>query len=851
MSLSAPPPAHLWDFFFFFLGISFSLSNSSASGVSLSADADPFIGFEQLLVRGLEHMNTVFESLHFGPFVQHLLSKILQLRFDGAHVDFVHLSAYILEIFTVPFQAFLSFIDSLQQSLFSSQSLPPLLLDFGAIFAEGRNLDHCGLVFGLDIFKFRHDLFAHFGESLIEIAFAQSSDLLSQGGDVAADRVRIDGHAHALVDAPKVVKWSHDQCLANAGPRKGLNAWKWKAWSSEPQYQRSTAFIHLTRSFTIISTRFYKRAQNVRTFESSTPPFRCMYAAIASSQARCHVRHAVAVKHQKWSQHDRIGTCNSRFCQYEHTSNVHWHLLDLSAVELLNLTHHAHIVGSDEVDSDTLPTETATTTDTVDVVLPVGRKVVVDDQRNLLHVDTTGKQIGGDQDTGRARAELLHDHVTLALVHVTVHGRHGEVTGSELVGEPVDLSAGVTEDDGLGDGDSLVQVGERVELPLLLLDGNVELLDTFKGKLVLLDENTHRLAHELGGDLKDILRHGSREQDDLGGLWQELEDVVDLLSETARQHLVGLVEDEHLHAVGLQHAALDHVVDTARSANNDLRAVLQRLHVVPHAGATNAGVALNVHEVANGHDDLLDLLSQLTGRGEDQTLASLDVRVELLEGGDSEGSGLAGTRLGLSDHIVALDDGHDRTLLNRGWALETVGVNAAEQLAPEVHRVEGVGGLIVVRLDLSRLYSRDALTDVLKSLVSHVCGVGIGAHSRCAVSCAKCCASRLVLVCESVSVGCVSASHFCTTKLNGSLATTQQLSHPRRRFSSASSWEWRLTPTWCGASSKKAEIIFRFVRSPAYWFPEFLARLENYTTILLPAAIPSPPSTDCHFTTSL
>ncbi|KAI7360160.1 hypothetical protein KC320_g269 [Hortaea werneckii] len=223
------------DFFFFFLGISRGRRArrlgdwlSSWRGISRFCHSfhfcdQPFICFQQLLVRSLEHMNTVFESLHFGPFVQHLLSKILQLRFDGAHVDFVHLSAYILEIFTVPFQAFLSFIDSLQQSLFSGQSLPPLLLDFGAIFVEGRNLDHCGLVFGLDIFKFRHDLFAHFGESLIEIAFAQSSDLLSQGGDIlTAAGVRVDGHAHALVDAPKVVKWSHDQCLANAGPRKGL-----------------------------------------------------------------------------------------------------------------------------------------------------------------------------------------------------------------------------------------------------------------------------------------------------------------------------------------------------------------------------------------------------------------------------------------------------------------------------------------------------------------------------------------------------------------------------------------------------------------------------------------------------
>lgn len=48
-----------------------------------------------------------------------------------------------------------------------------------------------------------------------------------------------------------------------------------------------------------------------------------------------------------------------------------------------------------------------------------------------------------------------------------------------------------------------------------------------------------------------------------------------------------------------------------------------------------------------------------------------------------------------------LDDGHDSALLNSRWALETVGVDSAEELALEVHRIEGVGGLIVVGLDLT------------------------------------------------------------------------------------------------------------------------------------------------------
>ena len=94
-------------------------------------------------------------------------------------------------------------------------------------------------------------------------------------------------------------------------------------------------------------------------------------------------------------------------------------------------------------------------------------------------------------------------------------------------------------------------------------------------------------------------------------------------------------------------------MDTARGADNDLGAVLESLHVVTDAGAANAGVALNVHEVTDGDDDLLDLLGQLAGGGEDKSLAGLDRGVDLLEGGDGEGSGFTRTGLSLRNDIVA------------------------------------------------------------------------------------------------------------------------------------------------------------------------------------------------------
>lgn len=122
---------------------------------------------------------------------------------------------------------------------------------------------------------------------------------------------------------------------------------------------------------------------------------------------------------------------------------------------------------------------------------------------------------------------------------------------------------------------------------------------------------------------------------------------------TYRKHLISLIKHEHLHRIGLEEPTLDHVLNTAGRTDNDVGAVLEGFHVLTNAGTTNAGVALDVHEVANSDDDLLDLLGQLAGGGEDESLALLQVGIDLLKDRNGEGSGLSGTGLGLSNDIVA------------------------------------------------------------------------------------------------------------------------------------------------------------------------------------------------------
>merc|ERR1719234_1549646 len=261
--------------------------------------------------------------------------------------------------------------------------------------------------------------------------------------------------------------------------------------------------------------------------------------------------------------------------------NVHGHFVNLGVVEFLDILECPLVVVGDKVDGNSLTAEPSATSDPVDVVLPVGGQVVVDDQGDLLDVNATREQVSRDENSGAAAAELPHDHVPLLLVHVPVHRGHREVPLVHLLGQPVHLPPGVAEDDGLGDGEGLVEVAEGVQLPLLALDGDVELTDSLQSELLLLDKDPHRVPHEPGGHLQHLLGHGGRQKDHLNLLVKMTEDIIDLILETARQHLIGLIEHKLLDVIGPEHLPADHVKDTAGCAHHNVLTNIQLPHVFP------------------------------------------------------------------------------------------------------------------------------------------------------------------------------------------------------------------------------------------------------------------------------
>ena len=166
---------------------------------------------------------------------------------------------------------------------------------------------------------------------------------------------------------------------------------------------------------------------------------------------------------------------------------------------LLELFDEARILGQHEVDGGSLSTETTGTTNPVHVVFLAHGKLVVDDESDLLDIDTTGEQVSRDQDSGRSLTELLHDQVSLRLLHVGVHASDGEVLLSHSLFEFFDSLLSVAVDQSLHDVEVSIKVDKHLNLPLLLLHRNIVLLDSLEGKVLGLDQNLRGIAHEMLG----------------------------------------------------------------------------------------------------------------------------------------------------------------------------------------------------------------------------------------------------------------------------------------------------------------------------------------------------------------
>ena len=174
-------------------------------------------------------------------------------------------------------------------------------------------------------------------------------------------------------------------------------------------------------------------------------------------------------------------------------------------------------------------------------------------------------------------------------------------------------------------------------------------------------------AQELVRKTRDLRRHGGREEQRLAREGQELADLLDVRDETHVEHAVGFVDDEDLHAVEQQLAALEVVEQAARRRDEDVHAArdLGVLFFIGHAADQQGHVELVVLAVLL--EALGDLRREFACRLQDQRArhARLCPAIgQTLDHRQGEPGRLAGARLGDAHDILAAEDDRNGLFLD-------------------------------------------------------------------------------------------------------------------------------------------------------------------------------------------
>ena len=165
----------------------------------------------------------------------------------------------------------------------------------------------------------------------------------------------------------------------------------------------------------------------------------------------------------------------------------------------------AVLVSGDKGDSESLGSETTSTTDSVKVGISIHGHVEVEHDVDLLNVDTTAEKLSGDKD---AISELLEALVDLQSVLEWHLGVDGLGWNGILVEDLIELDSVVDvldEDDHLIELELIDEVHKFGDL-VALIKRNVVLAKTVESELgLVLDEDFGGVSHELAASGLDLV----------------------------------------------------------------------------------------------------------------------------------------------------------------------------------------------------------------------------------------------------------------------------------------------------------------------------------------------------------
>ena len=347
------------------------------------------------------------------------------------------------------------------------------------------------------------------------------------------------------------------------------------------------------------------------------------------------------------------------------------------------------VVFADKGDSLAVAIGTGCTTDAVNIVLAIAGHIVVDDHTNIVDIDTAGHNIGSYQHIGLSGLEAEHSFVALGLREVGVHLVAINMHRLELAGNLFYAILLAREDDDALQIAILKDVLDN--LKLLRFVAHVGHLVNLLGRARHSNLYLDRIVEQLYGKFAYLLRHSGREHDALTILRQLLYYLHDVVDESHIEHTVGLVEHKEAAAREVEVAHLEVTEQSARCSNQHIGTHTHRAQflivAVAIVAAINGHTTYIVEIITKALHGLVYLLSEFaSGRHDDAVDGILGIIaiVELRENRQQVGCRFTSSRLGYTQHIVAVQNLRDASLLNGRHIFEVHVVKRIENIIVQI-----------------------------------------------------------------------------------------------------------------------------------------------------------------------
>ncbi len=337
---------------------------------------------------------------------------------------------------------------------------------------------------------------------------------------------------------------------------------------------------------------------------------------------------------------------------------------DFLVNEFLDLRQLVALIPEDKRDRLAGFTHARRPPDAMDIDLDVLRRVEVDDVCDVVNVDSSGGEVGGDEHGDLVIAEALHDLFAFLLDEVAVDLSGVDTLGVESLCEFARTVFGVAEDDrkaGFLGFEKEPQQSESVPG----IHGAVILRDLGDGQLVPGDVDLDGVVHVLVCEPLDLVVYGRGDEGGLMRVVDPAEDSSDVVAEPDVEHTVHLIENGEAKGVELQGTAVEEIHDTARRSNDGMGAAAELVELRLDARPAVDGYAVEFHELGESAELSNDLRGEFAGGREDEGLHPT-LGIDHLEDRQSEGGGLSRAGLGLTEHILAGEDVWDHLGLDLG-----------------------------------------------------------------------------------------------------------------------------------------------------------------------------------------